>query len=94
MVPCVSQRVNMLLLCVFAIVIATPIMTGHTEQPYLAYYHAFSGGIIGAAWGRGIHASLEGKHYGMAGVFLFVVWLFFVLPVLLDINGQEPWFLF
>lgn len=82
MVPGVSQRVNIVLLAAFSIVIALPIITSHTEQPYLAYFHAFSGGIIGAGWGRGIHASLEGKHYGMAGAFLFVVWLFFVFPIL------------
>jgi hypothetical protein len=82
MVPGVSKRANIILLVVFTIVIALPIITGHTEQPYLAYYHIFSGGIIGAAWGRGVHASLEGRHYGMAGALLFVVWLFFVLPVL------------
>ncbi len=83
MIPGASQRTNIILLTVFSIVIALPIITGHMEQPYLAYFHAFSGGIVGSGWGRGIHASLEGKHYGMAGAFLFVVWLCFVLPHLM-----------
>jgi hypothetical protein len=73
MVPGLSRFWNQVLLAVFCFVIALPLLYGHSEQPYRGLYRAFMGGVIGAAWGRGIHASLTWEDYGVAAVILLVI---------------------
>lgn len=72
MLPGVSRTGNLMLLWLFVIVVAIPRVGGVTDEFYQAMSHLFVGGMIGAAWGRGIHASLRGRDYGWAAVGLTV----------------------
>lgn len=73
MLPGVNRTGNQFLLLLFVIVVAAPRVVGVTDEFYQAMSHLFVGGMIGAAWGRGIHASLKGRDYGWAAVALTVV---------------------
>lgn len=79
MIPGLTRSGNVALLWVFALVIALPIIMGQTRQPYLGCYHVFLGGMIGSAWGRGVHASLHWQDYAFAALVLGVIeWLYVI----------------
>lgn len=83
MIPGISRQANLVILCLFSLVIAIPLLVKEPHQPYLHLYGLFLGGMIGAAWGRGIHASLRWQDYAIAAVVLAVVDIFFGIPFLL-----------
>lgn len=86
MVPGFSRTLNICLVWIFAMTIVIPILMGHTAQPYLASFHIFMGGMIGASWGRGVKASLKWQDYALPGGVLFFLWFIFVLPYLINMG--------
>lgn len=73
MIPGVDRKGNLALLVVFVILVALPRVVGVTDELYQASAHLFVGGMIGAAWGRGVHASLKPCDYAYAAFALTVV---------------------
>jgi hypothetical protein len=65
-----SRYANQVLLVCFVVILCLPRMNGQESQPFLALYRTFMGGMIGAAWGRGVHASLHWQDYAAGGAVL------------------------
>jgi hypothetical protein len=65
-----SRYANQVLLVCFVVILCLPKMGGQAGQPFLAMYRVFMGGMIGAAWGRGVHASLTWQDYAAGGAVL------------------------
>jgi hypothetical protein len=73
MIPGVQRTGNLALLYIFIVLMALPRVAGVTDEFYQAMSHLFVGGMIGAAWGRGVHASLKGSDYGWGAFWLTMV---------------------
>jgi hypothetical protein len=73
MVPGIDRRVNLILLWLCIILVAVPRVAGVTGDLYKDLAHLFMGAMLGAAWGRGIQASLTGKDYVFGAIGLSIV---------------------
>lgn len=71
-----------MVLAIFIILVTLPRVTGTTHDPYKAMAHVFAGGMVGAAWGRGVHASLKWEDYAFGAVCMLL--LGHLVPLLIN----------
>jgi hypothetical protein len=57
----------------FVMALVVPILYGVDHQPFNGLVRMFAGGMVGAAWGRGVHASLEASDYAGGAMVLVTV---------------------
>lgn len=81
MLPGLSRSSNQVLLAFFVAVIAMPRLTSHTDSHFRMAVYLFTGGMIGAAWGRGVHASLKWSDYAIGGFILVAIELWRIIVI-------------